>query len=318
MKFLKCIVLIFILFNLNIYSQCKPSLHLPFNGNANDSSGFNNHGTVVGATLTSDRYGNPNSAYYFDGINDHIVIQDDSTNDLIKSWTIMAWVKPEDGYGNFRDNHVTIVDKWGNAGPKMAAYGMMIHTNGELEGFTHNGQYGTYQWANNTVSPNQWTHIAVVRSSNDSIKLYINSALDRTYKSIEPQNSDFDLHIGTTADPSIQLAFPTANRFKGSIDNVLVYKCALKPNQFFLNNTDELVNLNKIKLYPNPTNGIVNIDYGFYEDLQIEIFDANGKKVLDLMNSQTIDLNHLSKGLYFIQIKDLKHNITFKNKINLY
>ena len=44
----------------------------PFNGNANDESGNNNNGTVNGATLTSDRFGNSNMAYNFDGINDYI------------------------------------------------------------------------------------------------------------------------------------------------------------------------------------------------------------------------------------------------------
>jgi hypothetical protein len=40
-----------------------------FNGNANDQSGNGNNGTVNGATLTSDRFGNNNSAYSFDGSN---------------------------------------------------------------------------------------------------------------------------------------------------------------------------------------------------------------------------------------------------------
>ena len=39
----------------------------PFNGNANDESSFANSSTVVGATLTSDRFGNANSAYFFNG-----------------------------------------------------------------------------------------------------------------------------------------------------------------------------------------------------------------------------------------------------------
>jgi len=44
----------------------------PFCGNANDMSGSNNHGTVIGASLTSDRFGNPNSAYGFNGISNTI------------------------------------------------------------------------------------------------------------------------------------------------------------------------------------------------------------------------------------------------------
>jgi hypothetical protein len=39
----------------------------PFCGNANDASGNGNDGTVNGAALTTDRFGNGNSAYSFDG-----------------------------------------------------------------------------------------------------------------------------------------------------------------------------------------------------------------------------------------------------------
>lgn len=46
--------------------------HYTFDGNALDSSGYGHNGTVYGATLTSDRFGNANSAYRFDGVNDFI------------------------------------------------------------------------------------------------------------------------------------------------------------------------------------------------------------------------------------------------------
>jgi hypothetical protein len=39
----------------------------PFDGNALDASGNGNNGAVHGATLTKDRFGKDNSAYYFDG-----------------------------------------------------------------------------------------------------------------------------------------------------------------------------------------------------------------------------------------------------------
>ena len=37
----------------------------PFNGNANDTSGNGLNGTVLGATPTTDRFGNPNAAFQF-------------------------------------------------------------------------------------------------------------------------------------------------------------------------------------------------------------------------------------------------------------
>lgn len=46
--------------------------YYPFNGNADDESGNGHHGAVAGATLTVDRFGNENSAYNFDGVNDYI------------------------------------------------------------------------------------------------------------------------------------------------------------------------------------------------------------------------------------------------------
>ena len=44
----------------------------PFTGNASDLSGNNNNGTVNGATLSTDRFGNPNSAYSFNGTSNNI------------------------------------------------------------------------------------------------------------------------------------------------------------------------------------------------------------------------------------------------------
>ena len=45
-----------------------------FSNNSLDESGGSNHGTVNGATLTTDRFGSSNSAYYFDGVDDNFYI----------------------------------------------------------------------------------------------------------------------------------------------------------------------------------------------------------------------------------------------------
>ena len=42
--------------------------YYPFNGDAKDYSGNNNHGVVDGPVLTTDRFGQDNSAFRFDGI----------------------------------------------------------------------------------------------------------------------------------------------------------------------------------------------------------------------------------------------------------
>ncbi len=67
----------------------------PFCGNANDESGNGNNGTVNGATLSTDRFGNINSAYSFDGIDDKIEIINSSILNfgVNPSFTISFWLK---------------------------------------------------------------------------------------------------------------------------------------------------------------------------------------------------------------------------------
>ncbi len=67
----------------------------PFNGNPNDTSGNNHNGELVnGPRLTADRFGNPNSAYHFDGKDDYIRITDngDFSSKLI---SLAFWYKTE-------------------------------------------------------------------------------------------------------------------------------------------------------------------------------------------------------------------------------
>lgn len=66
--------------------------YYPFNGNANDESGNGNNGTVFGPTLTTDRFGNANRAYHFDGVNDSISTGN-GINISNSAFTIAFWAK---------------------------------------------------------------------------------------------------------------------------------------------------------------------------------------------------------------------------------
>ncbi|WP_069472224.1 hypothetical protein [Candidatus Marithrix sp. Canyon 246] len=54
-----------------------------------------NDGTVNGATLIEDRFGNNGSAYSFDGSNDYILIGDKPSLRMDGSFTVIAWVKSD-------------------------------------------------------------------------------------------------------------------------------------------------------------------------------------------------------------------------------
>jgi hypothetical protein len=72
--------------------------------------------------------------------------------------------------------------------------------------------------------------------------------------------------------------------------------------------TDDNV-LNKgIKVYPNPSNGIVNIAIDNYiGDITVEVYDINGRKVFsnagDYMKVNTVNLQGFQKGIYILNVK---------------
>jgi formylglycine-generating enzyme required for sulfatase activity len=81
------------------YAQIGAGLvaYYPFSGNANDESGRGNHGVIHDTTLTTDRFGNANSAYRFNGTNSFIQIASSVFDPATETngFTVVAWVKAD-------------------------------------------------------------------------------------------------------------------------------------------------------------------------------------------------------------------------------
>lgn len=65
--------------------------YYPFNSNANDESGNGYNGNIDGAILTTDRFGNVNSAFSFDGDNDRIVLPFNSKIFTSNTFSLNFW-----------------------------------------------------------------------------------------------------------------------------------------------------------------------------------------------------------------------------------
>ncbi len=201
--------------------------YYPFNGNANDGSGNGNHGTVHGATLTEDRFGNPNSAYSFNGSSDYIVITNSGNSilDLPGDFTISTWLNFSSGYGTpGYDNQIQIINKYGVAGANNAAYGIGYKYNTSKFQFTiynsttnptHSNLYSNY-----SPPPNQWIHVVAVRNSN-YLNFYIDNVLDSVLNNpTNAQVSNYNLFFGRLASSSSQF-------FAGKISDTRIYNRAL-------------------------------------------------------------------------------------------
>lgn len=178
--------------------------HYPFNGNANDASGYGNHGTVYGATLTADRFGNLNSAYSFNGIDNYIEVPNsDSLNP--GAVTVSAWCK----VSAFGESGSANVCKWQALVFKQSLWVSNNHyycvNLGDWDGIW---RFGADTWtitgfhsgavSIESIRLGEWYHIVGTFDAQE-VKLYINGVLQQTSPTGAPLNAGSkSLFIGYT------------------------------------------------------------------------------------------------------------------------
>jgi Concanavalin A-like lectin/glucanases superfamily len=191
--------------------------YYPFNGNANDASGNGNNGTVNGATLTQDRFGDASSAYNFNGINNFIGFAGVPMSQ-VDNWTMTAWVKPAS------TNQVGIAVALGfDDGNTANGYSLGISAANGVPGnqvFAVFGNVGDFTGGFAFTSTNQWYQVVMSRKSGTT-SFYVNG-------NVTPN--------GTTASPSTPTAFRIGSNsgvrfFNGAIDDVRIYNRALTTNE---------------------------------------------------------------------------------------
>jgi hypothetical protein len=205
-------------------------LDLPFNGNANDISTNANTPTVNGATLTKDRYGKTNSAYYFDG-NSNITFPDISAYNNLTEYTLSAWIKPERLDVMHSNNIISKVT------PNRD---FVLYVNYQSP-FTAASQFydGSYVVGNgtSTIPLNKWTLITSTWNGSE-FKVYVNGKLESTTSTSakSPSWTGKEFSIGSlSADKSFG--------FKGAIDDVAVYGKALSANEISALTSDKIIDL---------------------------------------------------------------------------
>lgn len=206
--------------------------YYPFNGNANDESGNGNHGTVIGPTLTADRFGNVESAYSFDGLDDFIAL---GSNLLLDTPSISLWVRtssekygPENSLGviRYRLNGFGISMN----GPFNPAGGVAEDV-GKVRFQLVSGDLQTetafeYQTETNTYNDDNWHHM-VLTYDGLAFVVYIDG--DPVFNVSGAAYSPVfygtgELAIGRDGGHS-------SDYFQGIIDDVRIYNRALSANE---------------------------------------------------------------------------------------
>ncbi|MDA9272542.1 hypothetical protein N9P44_01280, partial [Flavobacteriaceae bacterium] len=154
----------------------------PFNGNANDASDNGNNGVVNGPTLTSDRFGNNNSAYSFTvnssagwgSAQDRITITNPTiSND--NSFAMSGWVNLESKPGPFVDRPHTLMGRWDGNGE--AVFRNYINYSGQVQTALYPyPQSGTNIYESGNVTYGNWEHV-VITYDGSVLKHYVNGQL---------------------------------------------------------------------------------------------------------------------------------------------
>lgn len=203
-------------------------LHYPFSGDAQNQARPSNHGIVHGATLTEDRFGNPTSAYAFDG-NDWIEASADGLPTGTR--TVALWFRADDV----------------SPRPCLLAYGGAPQTPPGRTWFmcvNHGGQQSYHMsshWGSNAIdyfypeSPQGvWHHFAVTTDSGGT-NLYVDGIL-RQHNAIfvaDTPSAGTDLAIGVIVNTLGQGPYTDANvsYHRGAIDEVRIYNYALSATE---------------------------------------------------------------------------------------
>ncbi len=208
---------------IEVLPATTTTAYFPFNGNANDESGNGHNGTVYGATLTEDRFGNLQSAYYFDG-SSYI---DVGWVGALQSFSVVFWVQPE-VYENHRN-----VFGLGGLTSKSDRFRAEFHEDWLGDKFTaffgvgHGpDNYETVSVQDESYLPvGEWSFVAMTHNyQTDENQLYINGELIGTVEQqVLVPNPTLTIGVGYSTDPE--------RYFKGKIDDFTIYDDLLTKNE---------------------------------------------------------------------------------------
>ena len=195
-----------------------------FNGNAEDQTSNANHGTVYGATPTTDRWGNENGAYAFDGTDDYILCTTEVGPFGNASRTISFWAKTDVNPGSSQQN--AVLSYGGNIYNSGSRFEINLNAKCLGVGVDVSGFYLTKSFDN---SDNDWHHYVVVFDNSVSNKMsdisfYSDGQLLSTNCSYKG-----DVYVNTLNQQKLNIGrlFTGDRYFKGSIDDIKIFDKAL-------------------------------------------------------------------------------------------
>lgn len=303
-----CYTLLFglLLASSHLFSQVNLNqnlvAHYPFEGNANDMSGFSFHGTAFGETYSTGVYGTPNSAIVFDGTPGSYVDAGTDNRSIVDTLSISCFVRTTfDGIGD-------IVSKYDPGNDR--GYHLQISLGKiRLAGRDGSGTYRQTGFSNTLINDSLWHHVlGVVRG--DTWILYVDCNLEGA-ESNPVSNPDIssNAQLGIGKD-----VFSDAKYLDCEVDEVRLYSRLLTVDErdslcataIYAEMPEIAPKEYAIDVYPNPANEQLAIaGPSTLENAVISIYDLQGKLMIESAqhaSTPILDISTLDAGQYVIQV----------------
>lgn len=292
-------------------------LSLPLDGDASDTSGYGNDGLVSGAIPATDRWGNTNGAYQFDGIDDYILIHNNSSLNFTQAITVAFWMRVDEFFD--REQYPLSHGNWENR------WKVSITNDGIR--WTVKTNVGVKDVDSNTkLSLSKFYFITCVYDKS-KMEIYFDGQLNGS------ANHTGDI-LPTSIDFTIAKARPDESNynFKGILDDILLFNKALTSEEIsdlydkmtgISNNNSSLLPEHSAltAVYPNPFNPMTTVSWEISQpgNYTIDIYDVSGKKVVEFFQGhqepgiykQYWQANNFASGIYFIVLLN-KRQISVK------
>lgn len=197
----------------------------PFTGNANDAGPNGINGNIVNATLTADRAGVANSAYYFNGTDAYIELPYTNLYSFPPngSFSISVWVLPDQN--NTWPAQAVVIKSPPHSDFTLSAwnYGVYVFNYHAMSGYAYNHILnGTTTFVQNLC----WYNI--ISTYNNGIwKLYVNGQLE----SSNTNQSNFILQDGYSKIAFGKKGESFGDWYKGKMDDVRIYNRVLTQDE---------------------------------------------------------------------------------------
>jgi len=293
-------------------------LYLPFSGNVNDASGYNQTVSNYGAALAADHAGTPSSAYAFNGTSSFMDVKSDSLLNFQQSISVGFWMKV--GALFTREQYPISHGNWTNR------WKISI-TNNHLRWTVRNLSTVKDLDSDTQLQLNTWYYVTTVYDGSD-MEVWLNGNLDAfaSFSGAMPTTS-IDLSIGSD--------LPTDQNydFQGVLDEVRVYNYGLSVPEIQQlaglvtgiapNSTVQIPTTIQLEQnYPNPFNPTTTIRFGIpnREVVSVRIFNLLGETVATLVDearepgfySAVWDATNVPSGVYFCQLTSAREVFTRK------